>query len=433
MHHKHHSPRQFSSHQEKNKYNLDVLEQQRKQQEHQTNIRTHAKLRTLLEGETKHRRRKIVHKPPAVLKREKLEESVFIATINYLLPFFGSLSKKQMIALCFFAMIAGRYVIEASEKVNDKIGKQSRKQRPLKEKEALKAKVYHDICTETAFITTNKPNITLGSKEGVLIPKVCVTGKMTNECLFNQHVLASFVPDFRILSKMREDFRKTNGNWMISSSDTIYKIMDMQSKEQNLAYMGIMDVIAKLRQAYTKANLIQQSKEGNCDEHTAYAFTTLMQKKLQYGLEMKIQVVEVHASQSTRFIQDHTYLLIDSDIEDVEARGIKEVNAVFDKITKGNICDPWNRGYYADFKTDDSGLYKSEAGWDFLSLKTYSLKFKEFKQLSVDAQRFICHELQGIGFDVEPKEACRMFKKPVKTEQPAATGQEKGYALKDML
>ena len=69
------------------------------------------------------------------------------------------------------------------------------------------------------------------------------------------------------------------------------------------------------------------------------------------------------------------YILLDSNVGDVAiSKDRVEVNKVLGEIQQGKICDPWNQGYYADFTTDDSGFYNSEAGWDSLKIKTFSWK-----------------------------------------------------------
>ena len=186
-----------------------------------------------------------------------------------------------------------------------------------------------------------------------------------------------------------------------------------------------MDCVIDFKRSYFAAASVKQLNGGRCGEINTNALMTLLKRKLQHGLEIKIQQVNFKSRANN---DDHGYLLLDSNIEDIVITTNREkVNAALAKITAGKICDPWNHGNFQDFTKEKSGFYSSAAGWDDLEIKTHTLNFAKFNQLSSEAKRFICREMSAIGLDLEPKDACRMFS--ATDNNPADSTAEKQLSL----
>lgn len=431
------SPKHNSHDKHLGKNNLDTVTRLRRQQESQGNAQlTYPAFTTMVGAKPKRRCRKKPHIPPNAQSQQQQQSTIqsqAAAIITYPLALLGSLSKPQIIGLCMLMLIGGAYAVEtantvnASSRGNDK--KPPKTERTPKAKSILKQQSYKAVCTDKAKETYNKPNITLGMQQGKMVPKACVIKDKTL-CQDQTTVLNRFSPDFSGLMKQRDDARIKYQGWLEGNRDALLKIQREQNPKQNIIFNNIMTTVSELKKGHFNAINARQANAGNCGEHTYVALSALLNKKLQFGLDMKIQFVELMASQSTNNIIDHAYLLLDSNIEDIAiSNDAEKVKEAINKITKGKICDPWNHGYYANLKTDNSGFYKSDAGWDHLKLTTYSLNFSDFNQLSEKAQWHICKELTQMGLDVEPRAACRLFRKDIQAKKKAAEQPQQSAGL----
>lgn len=326
-----------------------------------------------------------------------------------------SLTQQQLIGLGLVFLVGGAYAIEHAPNCAQVSPEFSDR------KTLIKEKIVRDICADTSKATYNKPKFALGSQAGKLIPKSCIDGP-SNDCAEHNRLFDEFKYDQNLIDELRNETTNQFNAWRKFADLSMANAYRSQSKEANEIFTKLYNSLVQFKYYYSTSHFAHQKQGGHCGEHTYSAMTQLFQQKIQYELEIKIQLVAVTASTSLESIRDHGYLLIDSNIEDVNIKDDKDlVDMTLAKITKGKICDPWNQGYYADFHSDESGFYKNEAGWNYLYVKTYSLNFANFNKLSFDAQRFICHELSLMGLDVEPQSACRLFKPRIKKENREQT------------
>lgn len=365
-----------------------------------------------------------VNLPDMSQQQEKSQHTVFPYR---LIP---SLSPTQLKGLLFLILLTSAYAINAADKMNPSIDAPRNK-----ESEAKQQKIY-EICSSTKFATYNKPNITIDYNRGKLIPRVCAENEFEykidsaceRECEKQKHTLAQFRAD---ITKLKSDFLKLEEirnkvdmeykKWRPEAQKEMVKIQkDLSLKQQNI-FNGIMQSIINLSGKYYLAIYMREYKGGNCDEHSSNSLEQLLNFKMTYGLKMRIQVVHLDKSKPTSPYRDHEYILIDSDVPDVNIKqDVNKVGHFLDSMKKGKICDPWNKGYFADLASDNNGLYRSDAQWDELTIKTISLNFADFDKLTKTAQRFICKQLSQIGLSVEPKEKCGIFNNVVVKSRESA-------------
>lgn len=318
----------------------------------------------------------------------------------------GFFSRQQMVGLCFLWLIVSA---GATDTNTNKQGRNKKSYAPA-EKMALKQQVVNDICTDKVFPTFNKPNITLGMRDGVIIPNACLND---SSLMCKPHLTAwkGFSRTETGLDNKRDEVEKEYTAWENSIALNSMLIQMSLDESQATVFKTIIETISLLRIERTRHITFQALNGGNCGEHTGHALIKLMNRKFQYGLTLKIQTLYVSTSLNKNNINDHYFLLLDSqhDKNIVIKDNAGQVAILLNNL-QGKICDPWNHGYYVDAKTDNSGFYNSEAKWDSVTLQTYSLDFSEFKALPLAAQKFLCEQLKLIGLSIDPRESCRIFK-----------------------
>ncbi len=339
-----------------------------------------------------------------------------------------SLNPLQLKGLLFLILLTSAHAINAANKMNPSIN-----DTPNKESESIQQKIY-EICSSVTFATYNKPNITIDYNRGELIPRACAEHefkyKMDDacECEKQKNTLRQFraditkrKADFLKLDKIREKVNAEYKKWRPEAQKEIAKIQKDHSLKQQTIFNGIIQNIIHLSGNYYLAIYMREYKGGNCGEHSSDSLEKLLNFKMTHGLKMRIQLVSLGKSKPTSPYRDHEYILIDSDVPDVNIQqDVKKVGHFLDSMKKGRICDQWNKGYFADLASDNNGLYRSDAQWDELTIKTISLNFAEFDKLTKTAQRFICKQLSQIGLSVEPKEKCGIFKNIVTKNRESA-------------
>lgn len=337
-----------------------------------------------------------------------------------------SLSPTQLTSLFFLILLTSTYAINAASEINPSI-----KDTPNKKSKSFKQDSYEEICTSTEFVTTNKPNITIDYDRGELIPRACAVNnlKYTIDSLFECEKQKNILAQFKIdTPKRKTNSLKLDGTrgktgvehekWLRASQEKAVAIRENLNLKQRYNFDVIMQGVTYLQGNYYSAIYMRKYNGGNCGEHLSDSLEKLLNFKMTYGLEMKIQVVHLGTSTPTAPYNDHAYLLLDSDVPDVIIRDdAKKVGCFLDSIKKGQICDQWNSGYFADLASDNNGLYRSYAQWDRLKIETISLDFAHFDKLTITAQRFICEQLSQIGLSVEPKERCGIFNNVVMENQ----------------
>lgn len=305
----------------------------------------------------------------------------------------------QLTAIFFLCLLVGAEAVKTSEQVNYKKTstnkKEFQKQGAVDKNTPSKQQVYEHVCTDKSFRTFNKPNMTLGIQDKRIVPKACLTGE-ARVCKEHSVILDQFKPFFDTLSQARATVVAKQKNWVETALVGLSSpIMD---RRQLVIFQGIMNTLSLINNHSLSALEAKRIGGGNCGESTSRSLMRLIHSNLRNKLDMKIQLVTMFASKSKNTIKDHIYILLDSDINDVDIKGdVRKTGQIIRSITEGKICDPWNYGYFADLKSDESGFYKSEAGWDSLSIKTVTLNFQDFNALPEEAQQHVRQKLSAIG------------------------------------
>lgn len=371
----------------------------------------------------------------------------FTPSTPYVRPYRGrrrGLSKAQVIGVVSLSLIAGAALVDAYGKINDQpvADKTPKKQRPkikdespkdapkAKEQAAIKAEVTQRVCTDKSVAAFNKPNITLGmNTQGRIVPKVCLS-EDTATCRVQSEIKAVFDADetsyrtnLHKLINAREAGFKVHKKWQATMMESAMPASTELADHEVITFRNALETLDRLKELQGQTAVMEKLGGGNCGEQARAAIRSLLVEKWTYGLPLKIQMVSMRTPLTKNAINDHTYLLLDSNISDVSIENNpKQVKAQFNAISKGMICDPWNSGYYADFKTDDSRFYNN-ANWDSLKVVTYeNLDFAKIKTLPKAARKLICEALSDLGFELsDAQAACRLFKKPAKvSQQPVA-------------
>lgn len=323
--------------------------------------------------------------------------------------FICSLNHHQMITLAFTIFIYSSCASKIS--VNTKNSKEQ---------------IYHQVCTDKSKSSYNKPNISVGFFASDIYPKSCLT-KKDEICLMEFNELKQFNHNPEHL-KVRQTSEQLALKWKAGQNYHFTTIVNsLNTNKQKKLFADYFSSICILKLYYYAAETANKWSGGFCNEHASLSLMKLLQLKLQYRLNMKIQTISVSNYQSqSRYLRDHIYLLLDSNIEDVEIINDKIlVKKTFDKITTGKICDSWNKGYYVNFTQDDSGLYDDNAQWNTLRIETFNLKFAHFDELTVTAQRFICKILDEMNLGIESGFNCQIFHSRTKSESDKPQQQTK--------
>jgi hypothetical protein len=404
------------------KSHIDMLSKTRKYQEYQHRPSISSTFfKANHEILPRKRRRKVCHKPPHAISQSDTPAPFFDASS---MNFLGQLDRVQTTGFLFLLLIGGAYTLEVSSDLAKKplVDKKIKPERSREEKEekiALRSQVYQKVCTDRSKQTYNKPNVTVSLFKGSFVhfvPTACV-GEDKLDCALR------YLPPERLMAnldksdRLRGQISQHVEEWRHSIKGEVEMIYTIRhtSQEEKIAFYNVMQTISDLKYFYTSSVFSRQSNGGVCDEHFHVAFIDILSQKIKYGLEMKLQLVQL----STEASYSHAYLLLDSDAQDVDIqKDPKRVKNTLDQIKHGKICDPWNHGHYTDILTDDNNLYKSDDSllWDNLFIKSYSLNLAEFKKLSIPARAFICKQLEEMGLDVEPKGQCSEYTNQSETE-----------------
>ena len=306
---------------------------------------------------------------------------------------------KQLLALFFIVLLLGADAGKAENRGKRKQG-DNQDNGGVDQKTISKQAIYKGICSDKSLGTYNKPNITLGIINEILLPKSCMKPESIS-CIGEQNLFNLFQPNYRSAKKLRDIVKSQYSSWEKSYLSTVNAIAKELNYEQEVIFDNIVNILSLIKYKGLYTYHAKQMKSGQCGEHSSVTLIKLINKKMDHRLNMKIQSIVTRTSNPKGDLQDHEYLLLDSDINDVEiVADVEKVKNTLNSISEGIICDTWNYGYFANFKTDDSGLYNG-ADWDSLSITTYSFDFSNFDKLSKKAQGYICQQLSVIECDLD--------------------------------
>ncbi len=406
MHSKHHHQKQLSHKTAKHsgKVNLEILNQTRNKQHLYDTQRKLTKKQQQLLKFNQYLEEFSFDKdlPPErkITADERLE--IILALSSTLLC---SLNYQQMITFLFTLLICGSYASTSFSEIKN-----------YDSKLVIKEQIYRQICTDKSKMTYNKPNITVGFFNSDIYPKSCMS-KVKEPCTLELTKLKNFNYNHNHL-QVRKISEQKALKWMEEARIQFMSIIKNLNVKEKIIFNEYFSSLGILKLNYYAAKTSGEWSGGFCSEFTASSLISLLKMKLKYKLDMKIQTVSVsnRLSQS-RYIRDHIYLLLDSNIDDIEIfNNSSLVEKALDKITQGKICDAWNKGYYIDFNKDDSGLYDHQAQWDTLQIETFNLKFSKLEQLPPIAQQFICKKLSEMNLDIESGFHCRVFNSNPKSD-----------------
>lgn len=347
-------------------------------------------------------RKRATKLPPHVKAKQVKELTRSFSLYKYV-------SKKQLTILLLVLMISCAYAVEASSSVE-----RTRRQEP-KRKDVDKDVIYREVCTDTSLHTYNKPNVTVAmSVRGTEVPKSCLLWNSKDSCDRDMLLWRQFTPDEVRMNNIYSNSLAKYQQWKKSFLREWELVQPTLNSDEDETTATIWKTISNMAMLYHSSNVIHEEKGGACVDHTKVALYKLIKHKLTYGLDIKIQRIQL-SSDSNDDKVDHMYLLLDGDISD---RQIKSnpiaVKQALSLITRGKICDTWNQGYLSDFVSDVSGYYHNRDShhtkdWDSLSIDTFSLDFMVFQDLSKPMKQFVCEQIASLGFDLKREPTCFQF------------------------
>jgi hypothetical protein len=277
---------------------------------------------------------------------------------------------------------------------------------------AEKERILHEVCTNKTAVPHNKPDkVTLCAEGGEIKPLPCFKKTQCEE-------LTSYKDFYRkreikpnsnseIFLKGRESNKIEYQKWMQEFQNKLNSISPILNVEQKKYFSNMAFMISKLRQMYGSEKLVQASHMGNCAEQINAAMKSLLFKKMEYGLKLKIQVIALNAAHpaNKNNIQDHRFLLLDGNIPEKNIKNNpKAVEHLLSRIKSGLVCDNWNHIFkdVKDMAEAEKSLYTGEGEWHSIEVSpSIELDFSQFKFLPSTAQKFICDELKAVDFPVE--------------------------------
>ncbi len=370
---------------------------------------------------SKKRRRKKVALPPQAIEKRRADMQkynqnqnqlliILIACMRESVHIVKSIDRKQLIVFftLYFAAVSGVNALTNKMKTNNH----------------SKDDIVSSFCTDVSKTTTNKPNISLGfDQKGNIAPASCIMGEIA-ECekhyslcrvFYNEKISSpqsiEYINEGKA-SALREKLNKEYNKWYQDFSFHLHKAGTGIVKKNKKAEEALFQTIAFLKSEFIWADLANEAKLGRCDEHAACALQALFKKKFEYNLEIKIQKIDVMDSKKKNGpLSGHTYLLIDSDISDINVeKDQRKTQEILNSITRGETCDPWNYGMYQLFASDKTQFYNGkDAPWDTIEVREVRFNFDDLKKLSMPVQRLYCKELSNMGLLVETTEPCKMF------------------------
>jgi hypothetical protein len=332
------------------------------------------------------------------------------------LSFVNQFTPKQWMALFFLMSISAAYAAKVSE--------QFPRSTTLKDdhKKLIDGPPDdREDCEERSLAIFNKPDIRLGAKEGKLIPVSCLDGDRIS-CLNDQKLMSSFVVDAPKMNAVYAEIRKKNTEWQASIEPTVDKISArLRSDEiKDIFHLWVREV-SVFKGAYHSVQSAYDASGGTCDNHKDLALIKIFSQAIKFGFEVKVQVVFVYTNETqtsfkTNFkarhpLNGHTYLLINSEVEDVIIKNNREAVAKYLDLVNmksGRVHDTWNKNCRKT-NADKSGFYQKAAHWDTIYIQAVSLDFASLKKLPITAQRFLCKELASAGLPVELNQTCGLF------------------------
>lgn len=199
---------------------------------------------------------------------------------------------------------------------------------------------------------------------------------------------------------LQKKFEKWYEKVLTSGTELAMKIG--MNQKQLIALFDICYMLGTFKMIDYSEEVVEKYSLGNCGEQSNIALKKLLLQKIKNKEKIKIQSVRLKILDTkgkNSFIQDHEFILLNSNLEDVEIKNnIGATKKILDSINKGFYCDPWNRFYQkATVSKETKSLYSTEAGWDSVRVETIGLGLAKLHQLPLLAQEFVCKQLENIG------------------------------------
>lgn len=271
-------------------------------------------------------------------------------------------------------------------------------------------------CTDKTYGTTNKPNEMIVRMNGETMVSDACLSPMMNEALCkkeNEELRFFKSPNKEKVENARKAAALKHQAWVEVNSPSLMHIAKSLPGAQQLAFMKMIDVISFLYSSRLNQQVLKTCGESYCGDHVDNALLIVLEHAMEKGENLKAQMIEVAASKSKNVIKDHTYLVLDSHLQDIEIRQpnkqqVSRILSAFKNDQDSLICDPWNR-YAIESKNEVNGLGNPNAGWDTIKIQTRSLDFSEFKKMAITAQEALCRLLTDVGLPLRPKSLCARF------------------------
>lgn len=357
----------------------------------------------ILPRHIKKQRKKVEHKPSFAYKPlpPKILGQIYFL-INLISKCYRSLSYQQKVGLIFFMLIGFAAAIDA--KNQQTIKPKANKQNALKK-----------ICAgESDLFAINKiSDMELSlDDDGMMVPTTCITGD--SSCTADKSELHHFYRssaydgNLDVIEANRAANRHQLQLWQRRTGQEIASFLNTLNADQLPIFEDILLNINTLKLSHLSHKKITEVKGGNCGELAVAALFEILDEKLKHKFEIKIQTANLSSSKKNQYINDHTFLLIDSNVDDFYIEKNAQAVQQFLSQLQGTICDKWNN-HYGDFSQLTNKLYHHRK-YDSLVIQTITVDFKDFNKLPIEARKFICRELSQMNLAKYNSECPRLGK-----------------------
>lgn len=226
------------------------------------------------------------------------------------------------------------------------------------------------LCKSQKFKTANKPDVKLSSVDSTMTPESCLKlGIASDACQADLLMFKEFKADKTNWFKQRDIVDQASKKWVAEYTAKM-QVVSQQLRGEELSIMNaIADELSLLVKYHHVAEAAMQQQIGACGEYKAVAIFDIIKRDLEKGTHTKIQSVVVKSNSKKNLIEDHGYLVLNGDLEDVNIQSNPEAfKAYFAKAKTGKVCDPWNRLY--DDIDNVGDFYKGAKTWESVKVNT---------------------------------------------------------------
>lgn len=275
--------------------------------------------------------------------------------------------------------------------------------------------LFEKYCKNESIPAANKPFIRVGMDNGEAVPISCFAPSA--ECDREMRAWHTFFRTSKTIKQL-DDIRmietEERNNWTTKIRPKFYHLAKSLKTTQQTTFETLFTQLSLLNNLNLKAQSVVKHNLGNCAEQSGFAAIKLLEEAQKSSQSFKLQLVAlVRTKNKVGPINDHTFLLVNSDAKDIliinnKKQTMQYLEALKKSKNAGDICDSWNMGLLTPFKDDTSNLYDANGSWDSINVRTISFDFKKLNELPAALKTLFCKKLNKMSLSVEPSNACRL-------------------------